>query len=88
MFGERTVVRCRTFEEAQKLFDYVNEVSYLYSDTDIEKYVNLWNTYEENTCYYLIDRTYCDYSWFKKNKYEIKEFDEVMPLDTLSKFYQ
>ena len=73
--GEKIVVNCKSEESANKFLEIADGFGYAWSSCDSYERYNLWDVYEESTCYSIFEGLYGSREYFKAENYEIKAFD-------------
>lgn len=69
---EKTVINCRTEEEAKRILNMAHELGYKWwSEKSFTDARNNWDMYEKATCYYIIGGSYSDIKYFKDENYTI-----------------
>lgn len=71
------VIHCETIEEAQQLAERIDQLGYMWCDH--QRYTeNLhYGNYDNRTCYFVNEGTYCDVTYFKDNEYEVIKYKHI-----------
>ena len=77
-FNKYKCIHCPTEKEAIEVLKIAHDKGYKWCDKT--PYINElnWDTYKENTCYYLYDGDYSRVSYAVNNGYEVIEAEEFI----------
>ncbi len=84
---ENTVIHCETIGEANRILKMAIELGYTWNSGRGYKGDYKWDNNESRTCYYLLDGTYSNYSYFKIVNYtiipstQVADFEEKKSTD-------
>ncbi len=72
------VMHCKTEEEANNFLAYLDSVGRKWCTGESYKNRTSYDMYEEDTCYYFNEGSYCNIDWFRENNYTILEWSDFM----------
>lgn len=78
---ENTVIHCETIGEADRILKMAIELGYTWNSGIGYRGAYKWGVNESRTCYYLLDGTYSNYSYFKIVNYTIIPSTQIADLE-------
>lgn len=67
----KQVVHCKTEQEAERICEMMDRMGKVWSDGHSYKFRTNWDRYNGQTCYLVVNNTYCSAEYFEKDGCEI-----------------